>query len=139
MKFTSSRVSVTGSFIPTPSGRTGALIKPSIGPMCNTVDDMILISKALLGWTNHFEDGAISYKPFNQERLDKFDDVLTIGYAETLPNICNANPAAQRGVREAIEVIRKLGHNVVKLDYDFSKAYSNTIKTITSGEKIRDM
>lgn len=105
--------------------------------MTRSVDDCIAIFKALISWSSHFTDGAIKFKALDTNRLENFDDTFKIAYVESLDNICAANLAARRGVREAVEISKKLGHEVVKLDYDFGPFYSALINAITVGNKIK--
>jgi len=46
IKYTNTRVSQTNSLFPNVSGRTGAMIKATYGPMCRSADDLITMSKA---------------------------------------------------------------------------------------------
>jgi fatty acid amide hydrolase len=139
MKYTSSRVSTDGAFIPTPSGKTGAMVKASVGPMVRSVDDAITITKALIHKSSMEADGSIDFRPLNLERLGNFSDKLKIGYVRTIPEIFDACPSAKRGVDEAVKVIRSLGHEAVEFHYDFENGYKCFLDTLTCGEKVRDM
>ena len=134
IKYTSTRMGYSSVNTPSKSGFTGIILRTTAGPMATCVDDCITLTKVLLDWETKFDDGTINYKKVDLERLNKFDDKLKIAYLEDL-HIVESCPSGKRAVNEAVGIIKSMGHNVVKFDYDLTEAYRNTINLISGGGK----
>ena len=134
MKYTSSRLGYSSMYCVNKSGYSGSIIRAVTGPMATCVEDCITMTKVLLNWETKFDDGTINYKKVDIERLNKFDDKLTIAYCEEW-KILESCPSGRRAVNEAVGIIKSMGHNVVKFDYDLSEPYRHTINVISGGGK----
>jgi len=45
--------------------------------------------------------------------------------------VINSCPTAIRTVKESAQIIEKMGHKVVKLDYDLKNLYDRTVQVFT--------
>ena len=107
------RITLKGLSTPRVNNVSGqSIIIPSAGPLCNSVDDAVLMMRSWLVdlmWDN---DIATPRLPFN---LDEYNSKskLTIGYYEH-DGIFPASPACSRGVREAVAILKTKGHTLVE-------------------------
>ena len=89
-------------------------IQYSFGPICKTVDDVVLIMRALFG---NFENDHYCYNlPFNEVQFNDFKKVklgyiLDTDYAETAPSIKNA-------LIDVVDKMARKGYDLVSLKYD---------------------
>jgi len=113
----------------------GVFLKEAFGPMAQSIDDMVLMLKAL------FNTNVKEFDPVTQS-LPWRDDVkvegkLNIGYqlSEDYFGVCKPN---RRAILEAVEVLRKKGHNVFEIKIpNFQRIVMLTLSIVTSDGKNR--
>lgn len=115
-KPTNGRVCNSGHIVVTKTVRAKlSLVKPCFGPIARTVDDVILMTKALIHPDLRIYEPERPYIPLRQELLDTKQNKLRIAYFindELFP----VSKAHLRAVNEAVAAFKKRGHDVFQVD-----------------------
>lgn len=104
LKPTSPRIPKKGNLSPT---RGQEMVKASVGPMANCVDDLDLFMRSLLGkdcWALDPSRIPVPYRPFTIEKK------LRVGYIVS-DGVFPASPACQRAVMETVNALSAEGHH----------------------------
>lgn len=139
LKPTGNRFSLVGGRVSTTTGKRfpNTTISAAYGPMARTVDDLVILTKVMNDEDMARSDRLIHHMPWN-ENLYKSTRKLRIGYFDS----CKVFPscsAVKRAVAEAVEIGRKLGHEMVKMDVDISDIFYHTVFAICAGSFTKSM
>ncbi|TEB29057.1 amidase [Coprinellus micaceus] len=121
----SGRVSYVGARGPV-GGFEG--IKTVAGPMARSVDDVVLLSRALLGKPSALHD--VPPVPFKEVSLPS---KLKFGYY-TSDGYVKASPACKRAVLETVEALKKQGHECVEISIPDTATGFNLFVALTSSD-----
>ena len=114
-KPTPERLSQKGMEAPRPFGVDGQNgIFVSTGPLGRCTEDCVTVMKALLAPQLFTLDPTVPRMPFNMERYNQTKK-LRIGYYVT-DHFWEPAEACQRGVLQAVELLRKQGHEVIEFN-----------------------
>lgn len=115
MKPTAQRFTSIGCRAARFEGKNGQIAVPSTsGPMANTVEDLVLYMKAVVGESMRSVD---PYKPpldFNTKAYTS-KDKLRVGYFTTCAFFPASDPC-QRAVMESVQALEKAGHTCVAVN-----------------------
>ncbi|KAA0188213.1 Fatty-acid amide hydrolase 1 [Fasciolopsis buskii] len=95
------------------------MIRLSAGPMARRVNDLAEMMRTLLRPSMFSLDPTVPPLPFNEKAYQGKDKAnLTIGYYETFehPSLLKTVPAVRRAVRQAVNLLAKQGHRMIKFD-----------------------
>ncbi|EFQ27304.1 amidase [Colletotrichum graminicola] len=90
-------------------------ISPAIGPIANSVDDLVLLMETTLAQRPWEYDASAIDTPWRI--LDDANKALTIGVLPEDPNY-PLHPPVRRALDEAVSSLEAAGHNVVRLPLD---------------------
>ncbi|VDP70485.1 unnamed protein product [Echinostoma caproni] len=117
LKTTSQRLSTQG--IARLNEQSVFMLQVSVGPMARQVTDLVAMMRTLLRPSMFSLDPTVPPIPFNEAIFSGLDKPrLTIGYFETFKdrNLMETVPSVRRAVRQAVAVLSRQGHRVVKFD-----------------------
>lgn len=121
------------------TGRNGQdLISPVPGPICRSAPCVLRMFKTLNDSEQEFEDTLLDYVPWNES---EFQDKrpLRIGYVESISSVFEPCLAQKRALSESIELAKKSGHEMIKLDYDFGHMYKAFMSVLGHGNKLKEL
>lgn len=122
-KPTPSRISHQGLAVPRPDGVNGQnAVKSVAGPIARSVDDLELVMRAWCLETMWNTDPSVPPMPWNRDlyRPTENKKRLKFGYF-TNDGYFDPAPVVERSVLDTVKALRKNGHEVVKLDFEFQK------------------
>ncbi|KAK1593448.1 amidase [Colletotrichum navitas] len=100
-------------------------ISPAIGPIANSVDDLILLMETTIAQRPWEYDASAIDTPWRS--LDDANKALTIGVLPEDPNY-PLHPPVRRALDEAVSSLEAAGHNIVRLPLDPSCGPSLGVK-----------
>jgi len=125
-KPTAERTSTAGTMKVVPLMDNLLNLRVAVGPIAKSVRDVNLVMKSLLNGSAHKtaelreRDAYHVRKEWNEEVALSKPKQLRIGYFKAL-EFCPPSPANQRAVAEAVEALKKQGHELVEVEFPNSE------------------
>ncbi|GAB5357558.1 hypothetical protein AAMO2058_000384500 [Amorphochlora amoebiformis] len=133
LKPTPGRTSYKGIAVPRLNGISGQKIIPPVsGPMARCVDDLNLAMEVLVSEKAFKADCLVSPIPWDKSIYEKKGSKkLKFGYfiQDGYFDLCSAG---ERAIRETVEALRKDGHEVLEVKWDFSKLVWGFVKCMSA-------
>jgi len=121
-KPTAERISTAGTMKTVPLLDNLLSLRVATGPIAKSVRDVNLLMKSLLNGSAHKtselreRDAYYVRKDWNEEVALSKPKQLRIGYFKAV-EFCPPGPANQRAVEEAVEALKKQGHQLVEVEF----------------------
>lgn len=134
LKPTPSRVSVTAGKVATLTGKRYAntIIPPAMGPMARSVDDVVRLFRVLADPLMGEVDALVHPKKWNDAEYSNPSRPLRLGWLSSCSQFPSCR-AVERAVFETVELLQKLGHEMVKMEVDISDMMWHTVYAFSAG------